>query len=628
MTRSPEAASTRRAERERPGRAVQPPIAELGVIGDRRTIAVVASDGSIPWLCLPWSNSAPVLGSLLHGEGGVWRFGPAVPRPGVRSFVDDAPVLRTCWPDADGVLELTDAMADPGDGRRHGEAGRTVLRRLRCLAGRARARLELVPVDDMRGPARLVSGDPHARAYLVGDRRVELWASVPIVSLRPSGCAAEFELAAGEEAWAVLHSGLGGVVWSAELARCLLDEAAAYWAEWLAALDVSALPTAHRTPARVSAMLINLLTCAPSGAPVAAATTSLPERLGGDRNYDYRWSWIRDASLALDRLSQLGAADHVSCYLDWVCSLHSRTAAPLQVAYSLDGGPELPEAERWDVDGYAGSRPVRRGNRAATQLQHDPPGYLADCSLAFLERGGRWDPAYWRTIEACADFTARSWRRPDCGIWELPDERHWVSSKVMAWVTLDRSLRIAERTGTVVDDTAWRAAAEQISQVVLREGWSAARGSFRQHLDTEAIDASVLLIPLVGLLPSTDPRVTSTVRRVSDELVHDGFVWRFDPAATVSASLPMRAFEAAFLPATFWLATVHALRDEDGRAGEILDRALAAAGPLHVFSEEYDPGAKLALGNTPLLFAHAEYLRAVYALAGLTGSGSSATRRP
>jgi GH15 family glucan-1,4-alpha-glucosidase/glycerol uptake facilitator-like aquaporin len=562
-----------------------PPIERHGIIGDRRTAALVAADGTVDWLCLPDYDGLPAFGALLDAErGGFCRLGPEVPFFGTQRYLEGSGVLVTRWELPGGVLELTDLMTSPADDKPAGAGSRGVLRRLRCLFGEAHCAFEYEPREDF-----------HERAS-----DLVLWTSFP---REPA-----LHLHAGEEAWAWFSN--QSARFSIEAARAALEAADDFWKKTHGHLTYLG---PRGKGARKSSLLIHMLTYAPAGSMVAAPTSSLPERLGGDRNYDYRFAWVRDASLTVGVLSMLGDLACSTHYFDWLCKRSSSTESPLQVVYRIDGGMELDQVERTDLEGYQKALPVRFGNLAAGQLQLDSLGYLADSALIYLNHGGEWKTTYWDLLQRAADFTARSWQQKDNGIWELPELQHYVSSKVMSWVTLDRAVKIAERLGNGHDVQPWREAMRVIHAEVLERGWSGSLQSFRQHYDADTLDSSVLLIPVMGFLPASDSRVAKTVKRLESDLSTDGWVNRF--------TAPSQGFEGAFLPCTFWLATTYALAGRARDAEELLARVERASGALGIFPEELDPVSGHFLGNTPLVFAHGEYVRSVLAAARARPSG-------
>ncbi|MGE3594810.1 MAG: glycoside hydrolase family 15 protein [Dehalococcoidia bacterium] len=591
-----------------------PPIERHGVIGDRRTAALVAADGTISWFCLPDYGSAPVFASLLDvGRGGFWRLGPESLSFGDQQYRDEGAGLVTRWTTDDWDVELLDFMAWPQDRRPDGhDSHRAILRRLRCLRGRVTCAMHVEPRDCFDADATVMSTDSGA-TFRLGERTVRFWSSFP-VWIGDGAAGATFDAREGDEFWAVLTFGEPAVPWTEAAARRALKETAGYWREWLRGLRYTG-PRADRV--RRSAMAVHLLSYAPAGSLVAAPTTSLPERIGGDRNYDYRFAWVRDASLSLAALSLVGDTRAACRYMDWLAGLGSSTDAPLQVVYRVDSGTDLTQHERRDLDGYRQSLPVRFGNHAFSQLQLDSLGYLADCAFIYLQQqGGEWREEYWTMLQRAADYAAANWRRPDSGIWELSTEQHCVSSKVMSWVTLERATKVANVLGRADESANWRPVMAEIHAEVMERGWSERLVAFRQRYEADALDTSTLLIPVMGFLPADHPRVQATVERIVERLTIDGFVHRFLAEDLPDEQpLPVGEFEGAFLPCTFWLATTYAVVGRSDDAEAILNAAEAICGGLGLFAEEVDVRTKTFLGNSPLLFAQVEYARAVLELA-------------
>lgn len=595
------------------------PIEAYGVIGDRRTAALVSDRGRIDWLALPDFDGRTVFGRLLDPGGGSWRFGPQEEGPGIQRYEPETCILTTRWETADGTLELTDFMAWSESSRPEGVAHvRLVARRLRSTAGTHPCALELSPVRDFRYALDgLVGGG--LPVATVGEAP-RFWATVPRSSWM-AGQSINFKLAEGEEQWVVLSCGNSEAVdplLNVEGLTGLLESTRNDWRE-------RAKRVRYEGPARElvvrSLLTIHLLSYAPAGSVVAAPTTSLPERIGGDRNYDYRLAWVRDASLSLAIVAMLGDTDAARDYMDWLVACPPGAEGPLQVVYSIRRELDLTEVIRDDIAGYEGSRPVREGNAAYDQRQLDSLGYLADCALLYLEAGGEWRPSFWDLIRRAADYVVATWREPDSGIWEIRGEqRHYVSSKVMSWVTLERAIRIAMSLGEPVAP-AWSPARDEIHAEVCRRGWGPALGAFRQHYDADTLDSSALLIPVMGFLPATDSRVVATVERLRAELEINGHLHRFD-ARLLAGEVPLAPgdFEGAFVPCTLWLVTTLALMGRRGEAEHLLT-SLEGQLPLGLLPEEIDARSGRFLGNTPLMFAHVEYLRARLQLAGSPGMG-------
>jgi GH15 family glucan-1,4-alpha-glucosidase len=582
------------------------PIGDHAVIGDRRTAALVDATGAIVWYCLPHYAGAPIFGTILDAErGGNWRIGPARPTRGQQQYLENSTTLVTTWDLPTGRLELTDAMAWPWDERKETEGGlrgHAILRRLRCTGGFAPVSMTYQPRPDFTAGAPLLR-EGNLATTVAEAEPLTLWVSQEIQSTRDSISLAT-TLAVGEEIWCVLSWGeAAGHPWNVSRASGEMSAAHAYWQKWVSSLPH--LPTdLHRH--RCHALILKLLTYAPTGSPVAAPTSSLPERLGGHRNWDYRYAWVRDAALCVSVLSHLGDLATGRRYMDCLVTYRSSTESPLQVVYGVEGELDLPEQKRWDLSGYRDSRPVRIGNRACGQRQLDSLGFFVDCALTFLECGGEWTDDHWQMVCRAADYTASHWQLPDSGLWELLEERHFVSSKVMSWVALERACRIAERLGSSERVVTWRREQEEIHEEVLRLGWNEGRQAFTEHYGSDALDASALLIPLMGFLPVDDPRVVATVGRIQDELSVDGFVYR--NRDHIDGDISDR--EGAFLPCTCWLAMVLAMSNRVDEAQAILDQIQAVSGNTGILSEQVNPVDRSLLGNLPLVFSHAEYLRA------------------
>jgi GH15 family glucan-1,4-alpha-glucosidase len=587
-------------------------IARHGVTGDRRTAALVAADGSVDWLCLPDYDGPTVFGALLDvTRGGFWRLGPSVPFTGSQTYLAHTPAVLTHWQSDTGTLELTDLMAWPDEHRpRDLRNRRVLLRRLRCTKGQMACKSAIFPRDAF-GPAPKVEQGKAGLTFTFEGHSLGLWTSFP-VAVHPDGATASFHLKAGEEAWAVLALNEPPERWSCKHAQEAYDQTAAYWQRWLGGLTYSGSREKHL---KHSGLIIHLLGYAPCGSMVASPTTSLPECIGGSLNWDYRYAWVRDASLSVAGLALLGDKSTATRYLDWVAGLTSSTEMPLQVAYHIDGTSDLREHDRTDLDGYRGSLPVRLGNRAFNQLQLGSLGYLADCTLIYLNLGGKLQPNHWKMIQRIADFIVGHWHEPDSGIWELTTKTQYTVSKVMSWVVLDRALKIADKAGFEADTDGWQKARDAIHEDVMRNAWSEERKSFIQRYGSDALDASVLLIPVMGFLPPDHPKVRQTTDRVAEDLSIDGLIYRFDPMETpVEHPRALGAFEASFLPCTFWLATAYAMAGRVEEADQLLKRAESLAGEMGLFSEEADPRSNELVGNHPLLFSQVEYVRAVLSL--------------
>lgn len=580
-----------------------PPISLLGLVSDRRTAALIAADGTVGWWCLPNFDGEPALSSFLDAEvGGHCRLGPSERELGRQAYIDGTLGLVTTWCLGDDRLELTDVMLWPGDERDAGRADtRVLVRRLRASGELRRCRFDLRHAGKRERGTEIGPGD----ASSVGPLRV--WTTI---ASNP-GEDGTFELADGEEIWVVLAFGEPEERWSVDRARCGLDDALAYWQRYADGLSGDHLTEEVRR----AALFVHALTFAPTGAVVASISASLPERIGGSRNYDYRYSWVRDGSLAMSLMARCGRDVEALRYLDWLAGRGSDGPMPLQVVYRVDGSAATQPVTRQQLSGYRGSRPVQFGNPADTLYEIDTFGYLADCILIHLEEGCTFEDRHWDLLVRLANFTAENWRKPGASIWEITPAHHFVVSKVLSWVTLDRATQVAERTGRTAP-VAWGLERTAVHAEICDLGFSRETGSFRQRYGADAIDAGLLLIPLMRFLPDDDPRVLATVDRIERELTIDGHVHRFVPREIPNqGDLPVGEEEGSFLLCTCWLAQVRARQGRLEHAERLLAGVAAAAGGTGLLSEGVDARSGELLGNLPLTFTHVEYARAVRALA-------------
>jgi GH15 family glucan-1,4-alpha-glucosidase len=583
------------------------------VIGDRRTAALVAADGTINWFCAPEFDGTPVLGALLDAErGGFCRWGPETASLGRQRYLPDTAIIATTWPE-EAQVELTDGMAWPWDARREElQPQRVIVRRLRAT-GDAKVQFELRPRWGLTGTPGIVTPVERGAVFVFENGGVGFWASFP-VEIDATGASATMEMKAGDEQWAVIGWNVTPGEWSIERARKEYLGAAQYWRDWSGDLAYG-LGGEREEALRRAALTVQLLSHANHDCAVAAVTSSLPERIGGGRNYDYRYAWVRDTSLSLAFLARMGKSGEVAHYMEWLCQLHSTVETPLQVCYRITGDPHLDLEEIPDAAGYRGSRPVYRGNRAAKQRQLGPLGFFADCAQIYLDNGGEWREEFWELLKRVTNFTQYHWQEPDSGVWELAHEAHYVASRVMSWVVLDRATDIALRTGHEDESERWNECAAKIHAEVMEQGWCEEKHAFRQRYGSDALDAAALLIPLMDFLPADHPRVISTIETLERELVVDGLMHRFDPKETLGGrQLPIEEFEGAFLPCVFWHAHALAKADRCEEATAILGKCEAIAGEVALMAEEADPRLGIFLGNTPLLFSHVEYARAVMEL--------------
>jgi GH15 family glucan-1,4-alpha-glucosidase len=590
------------------------PVAEHGVIGDLHTVALVGTDGTIDWYCAPRFDSPSVFGALLDcRRGGYYRIAPEEPDDKAKQlYFPDTNVLITRYLDADGVGEVQDFM--PVARTRPGAEPQRIVRRVLAIRGAVRFRLELEPRFNY-------GRDPHEIAIVRGGailRSSELTLALSTteeLERTEHGVRCHFELAAGQTTTFVLEA-------AAEIERPqpvgeehsleLLEEATRFWRDWLGR---SRYGGRWREMVHRSALTLKLLTYRPTGAIVAAPTTSLPEQIGGCRNWDYRYAWIRDAAFSVYALLRLGFVDEAHAFVDWMRQIRERETSalgPLQVMYGVDGRTELPEVVLDHFEGYRGSGPVRVGNAAATQLQLDIYGEFID-SVYISERHGldRGGPlishAAWRSLAAIADWVAENWEQADEGIWEVRNGRqHFTYSRLMCWVALDRAARIATQRSLPGDVVRWMTVRDQIFDRIMERSWSPERSAFAQAEGSSLLDASLLLMPLVHFVAPTDPRWLSTLDAIGTDLVSDSLVYRYDPVASPDG---LEGEEGTFSMCSFWYVEALARAGRIDEARLAFDKMLTYGNHLGLYSEQISPRGEL-LGNFPQAFTHVSLISA------------------
>ena len=571
------------------------PIEDYALLGDCETAALVSRTGSVDWLCWPRFDSGACFAALLGGsEHGHWSIAPLDPAPRItRRYRGHSLILETEFETAEGAVTLIDFMP-PRDGA--SDLVRLVVGR----RGRVVMHTELVVRFDYGSIVPWVSRlDDGSLRAIAGPDMVVLHTAVPLEGegLTTVG---EFAVAEGETVSFVLAYGASHCPPPAPIdPLAALARTEEYWGAW-------ARRGTYRGewPDAVMRSLVTLkaLTYLPTGGIVAAPTTSLPEHFGGSRNWDYRYCWLRDATLTLLTLMDAGYYEEASAWRNWLLRAAAGSPSQLQIMYGVAGEHRLPEWEVEWLPGYEGSRPVRIGNAAHVQLQIDVFGEVMD-ALYHARRGGlpASDEA-WRLAQALIAHLEEIWDRPDDGIWEVRGgPRHFVHSKVMAWVALDRVVKGTERFGLPGPTDRWRALRERIHAEVCREGYDASLGSFVQSYGSTQLDASLLMIPLVGFLPARDPRVVGTVAAIEQRLMVDGLVMRYDTSSTVDGLPPG---EGAFLACSFWLADNYVLLDRRDEARALFERLLSLRNDVGLLAEEYDPRLRRQAGNFPQAFSH------------------------
>jgi GH15 family glucan-1,4-alpha-glucosidase len=574
---------------------VSRPIEDYALIGDTQTAALIGRDGSLDWLCVPRFDSGSCFAALLGDERhGRWLIAPeAEVRSTTRRYRGDSLILETDVVTAEGSVRLTDFMP-----LRHFHP--RVVRTVRGLQGTVAMRTELVLRFEYGNDIPWVRSTDRGVHAIAGPDAVCVDTTVEL-SGRDRRTEGTFTVAAGEEvsfvlSWHASHADLPSVL---DPARSLA-ETLTFWEEWCESIEQ--VHGEWEPQARRSLMTLKALTYGPTGGILAAATTSLPEAMGGVRNWDYRYCWVRDATLTLDALIEAGCRDEAAAWSAWLTRAAAGAPEQLQIMYGVAGERRLTEFEVDGLPGYGGSTPVRVGNAASGQFQLDVYGELMDAIDRARRHGIPLDPEVWSFQLAVMDFVSTHWTDPDDGIWEVRGPRRaFTHSRVMAWVAFDRAVRAVERDGLDGPVASWRAARDAVHTEVCAQGWNKAQGAFTQYYGADELDASVLMIPLVGFLPADDPRVISTVEAVQRGLLSGGFVLRYQNSSGVDG-LP--GIEGAFLPCTFWLADCLALMGRVDEAREIFARLLALGNDLGLFSEEYDPVARRLLGNFPQAFTH------------------------
>ncbi|MFN2587560.1 MAG: glycoside hydrolase family 15 protein [Actinomycetota bacterium] len=587
----------------------EPRISDYALLGDTRTAALVSRDGSIDWMCAPGFDSAPVFGKVVGGDqGGSFRLAVDGTLALRRRYVGDSAVLDTEIEASGGRGSLHEAMPVQVEGSLLPQSA--LVRRLTCERGTLNARICFDPKQGLPGRAPRVSRRHRALVCEWGALALTLQ-SFPHVEISP-GEEISVEVPAGSDLVLVLAIGdrAPAVFVSHAEARALPGRALGWWNRW--SEDVR-----YRGPSRDqvvrSLVTLQLLTFSPSGAPVAAPTTSLPEEVGGGRNWDYRFSWPRDASIGLAAFLALGKPEIAHSFMHWL--LHaSRLSRPrLKVLYTLYGNPPPREREVDGVPGYRGSLPVRVGNEARVQHQLDVYGWVVDAAWLLTDAGHDLHAEHWRAVGGFADFAAGAWREPDAGIWEVRGEpRHYVHSKMMAWLCLDRALRIAQRRSVSSRRTArWATEKERLRDDVIARGFDPNLGSYVRSYESRDLDAALLILPVLQF-DDRPERVQGTIAAIRRELgAGDGLLYRYRVGDD-----GLHGREGAFLPCSFWLVQALARTGRRAEAAELFDNLVARANDVGLFSEEIDPTSGELLGNFPQAFTHATLVQAATSLSG------------
>jgi GH15 family glucan-1,4-alpha-glucosidase len=602
------------------------PIAAHALLSDCHSAALVTDSGSVDWLCFPRFDSPSVFGRLLDDAAGHWSVRPAGQFRSSRRYLDRTLVLETTFECPGGTVVLTEALA-MGLGNRGHALGRgaphLLIRSITCASGSVPVDFSYAPRPEyglLRPLLSVVDGGVTARG---GAEWLVLSSPVPLTP-RDSVATARIAMTAGQTHIFGLHRSTleetPAHIWDQAALRERLDGTVEAWRSW------SALHQNYDGPWREmvlhSGRVLQALTFRPSGAIVAAATTSLPEEAGGERNWDYRYSWVRDASFTMAALWVAACPDEVSDFFAFMTTAAAAAVGPdqpLQIMFGVGGEHDLSERTLPHLSGWRDSRPVRIGNGAWQQRQIDVYGELLDAAHLLADKITEMDEDMRAFLVALADTAAGHWRDPDQGIWEVRGEaRHFLYSKVMCWVALDRALKLADRLAAGDHTDRWKAARDEIWETVVREGWNPSAGAFTQYFGGAALDASALMVSIVGFLPADDPRVLSTIDAIASRLTDErGLVYRYRAELGVDG---VAGGEGTFLLCTFWLAQALAMAGRVPEARDVFARAAAYANDVGLLAEEVDPASGELLGNFPQAFSHIGLVNAAWAITQAMGS--------
>jgi alpha,alpha-trehalase len=588
------------------------PIADYAMLSDSSSAALVSKDGSIDWLCLPRFDSSAIFARLLDPDAGHWQIAPREAFTVERRYLPGTLVLETTFTTDSGKVRLVDAFAFEEGQRQHDLGMRPpheLLRYVEGIVGSVELEMELAPRPEYGLVHPLVRMTDDGARTFGGPNPVALRSDAP-VEVEASTMRSSFTVAAGERAsfalrWAPPESMIPTPTAPADV-PARVEDTAEGWRSWEGEHDIYEGP--HKELVQFSARVLKGLTYRPTGAIVAAATTSLPEDVGGERNWDYRYAWIRDASLTMEAL-YVGAcpdeADEFASFMTSSAGGGHGLEHSLQIMYGIGGEHDLSERELPHLRGWRDSKPVRVGNGAWNQVQLDVYGELLNTIYLYHERLGELHPEIQHFVGKLADAAASRWQEKDAGMWEMRGEpRHHLSSKVLCWTALDRAVKLAPRLGMYAKEEEWAKARDEIREAVLTQGWSDKRQAFAQSFGSDDLDAAQLLMPLVGFLPADDPRMKSTIDAIADDLTEDGLVLRYRNSAEGVNADGLQGEEGTFVICSFWLVSCLAKAGELERAEALFDQLAGYANDVGLLAEEIDTASGEMLGNVPQAFSH------------------------
>jgi alpha,alpha-trehalase len=604
------------------------PIADHALLSDRHSSALVTRAGSIDWLSFPRFDSPSVLGRLLGDRAGYWQITPTGDWTSTRRYLDETMVLETTFSARGGTLVVTDLLAmglDNGGHRLGHDVPHLLVRRVHCTEGEVETEIDYEPRPEYGLVVPLLNAVDGGVTARGGAEWLVLTSPVTL-GLASAHAHGRTTLRAGETVHLALHRSTleetPARVWSQAELSAQVDNTVEAWRSWSALHQAYAGPWADLV--HHSGRVLQALSFQPSGAIVAAATTSLPEEIGGERNWDYRFSWVRDASFTMEALWVAACPDEADDFFAFMATAAASGVGPeagLQIMFGIGSEHDLSERELSHLEGWRGSRPVRVGNGAWNQQQIDVYGEVLGAAHRLVDQLANIDDDTKRFLIACADTAAARWREKDQGIWEVRgDPQHFLYSKVMCWVALDRALDLAHLLDADDRVEGWKRSRDEIWEMVVRDGWSDEAGAFTQYVGSTALDASNLMMPIVGFLPADDPRMLATIDAIEQRLTDErGLVYRYRTEGGVDG---LSGDEGTFLLCTFWLARALAKSGQVERATTVFERAIAFANDVGLLAEEVDPATGELLGNFPQAFSHIGLVNAAWEIAEATRRAS------